>query len=356
MPFRTVIFGKPNSALQGPMPNQKVSIIDIARKSGLSITTVSRVLNGKAKQFRISEKSQQKIKDTAQKLNYIPNQFAANLKSGKSNTIALIIPSLSNPFFAGIASEINTEVRNRGYITIIGDSDEDLEVENEELLQMQSRNIEGLVIAPCSHNSDSIRKLYDRGLPVVCIDRYFKDLEIPYVSTDNYEGAMMATKHLIDYGHKRIACIQGVQDSIPNILRIQGFQEAMTGAGLTDFTISGNDFSIQNGYKETKLLLQREPRPTAIFTLSTTIAMGCLKALREENLSVPEDVSLITFDDHPYLDFLATPLTCVTQPTREICRMVIKFMFFMLGKKDIKSNQVLLKPELVYRKSVKRIT
>src|SRR5690349_14387982 len=204
------------------MPSQKVNIVDIAKKAGVSISTVSRVLNGKAEEFRISEKSQQKIRETARKLNYVPNQFAANLKSGKSNTIALIIPSLSNPFFAGIASEINAEVRNRGYITIIGDSDENQDIENEELLQMQSRNIEGLVIAPCSQNWKSIKRLHDEGLPVVCIDRYFADLDIPYVSTDNYAGAFMATQHLIEHGHKRIACIQGVQESTPNSLRIQG--------------------------------------------------------------------------------------------------------------------------------------
>lgn len=337
------------------MANQKVSIVDIAKKAGVSITTVSRVLNGKAEEFRISEKSQQKIRETARKLNYIPNQFAANLKSGKSNTIALIIPSLSNPFFAGIASEINAEVRNRGYITIIGDSDESTEIENEELLQMQSRNIEGLVIAPCSQNWDRIKQLHDQGLPIVCIDRYFEDLDIPYVSTDNYEGAVMATKHLLEHGHTNIACIQGVQDSIPNRLRIQGFQDAMKSAGIDDFIISGDEFSIQNGYKEAKLLLHQKNVPTAIFTLSNTIAMGCLKALKEEDVRIPDDISLITFDDHPYLDYLETPLTCVTQPTREICRIVIKYLFFMLTNKEIKSKQVLLKPELKYRKSVKRI-
>ena len=337
------------------MANQKINITDIAKKAGVSISTVSRVLNGKGEQYRISKKSQDKIRETARRLNYVPNQFAANLKSGKSNTIALIIPSLSNPFFAGIASEINAEVRNRGYITIIGDSDENKDIENEELLQMQSRNIEGLVIAPCSENWKSIKRLHDLGLPVVCIDRYYENLDVPYVSTDNYAGAFMATRHLIDHGHTHIACIQGLQQSTPNTLRIQGYKDAMLQSGLKNHLISGNDFSVQNGYKETKLLLQLKQRPTAIFTLSNTIAMGCIKALKEESVPIPEDISLITFDDHPYLDYLATPLTCVTQPTREICRIAIKYLFFMLARKDILSKQVLLTPELIYRKSVKRI-
>ncbi|HTF21089.1 MAG TPA: LacI family DNA-binding transcriptional regulator [Chryseolinea sp.] len=337
------------------MANHKVSIVDIAKKAGVSITTVSRVLNGKGEEFRISEKSQIKIRDTARKLNYVPNQFAANLKSGKSNTIALIIPSLSNPFFADIASEINSEVRNRGYATIIGDSDENVEIENDELRQMESRNIEGLIFAPCTQNWTSIKKMYDQGRPIVCIDRYFEGVDIPYVSTDNYDGAFMATKHLIENGHVRIACIQGVQESVPNKLRIQGFKDAMIAAGHGEYLIVGNEFSIQNGYKEAKLLLQSRERPTAVFALSNTIAMGCMKALREEGLEIPDDMSLITFDDHPYLDYLATPLTCVTQPTREICRLAVKHLFFMLANKEIKSKHVLLKPELKYRKSVKRI-
>jgi LacI family transcriptional regulator len=337
------------------MANHKVSIVDIAKKAGVSITTVSRVLNGKSEEYRISEKSQQKIKETARRLNYVPNQFAANLKSGKSNTIALIIPSLSNPFFADIASEINAEVRNRGYITIIGDSDENKEIEYEELQQMRSRNIEGLVIVPTSQNWKTIKQMHDQGLPVVCIDRYFEDQSIPYVTTDNYAGALMATKHLLDNGHSQIACIQGLEDSVPNKLRIEGFKNAMKKAGIQTYTISGNEFSEQNGYKETKLLLHMREKPTAIFALSNTIAIGCIKALREENVLIPDHISLITFDDHPFLDYLATPLTCISQPTREICRLAIKYLFFMLANKEIKEKYVLLKPELKYRKSVRSL-
>jgi LacI family transcriptional regulator len=334
---------------------QKVSIVDIAKKAGVSISTVSRILNGKAEEFRISEKSQLKVRETAKKLNYVPNQFAASLKSGKSNTIALIIPSLSNPFFADVASEINTEIRNRGYITIIGDSNENKELELEELQQMQARNIEALVIAPTAQNARVIKQLYDRGLPVVCIDRYLEDIDVPYVTTDNYAGAIMATKHLLENGHTRLACIQGVEDSVPNKQRIEGFKEAMRQAGLPDYVICGNEFSERNGYHETKMLLQRKQRPTAIFALSNNIAIGCIKALREENVSIPDDMSLITFDDHPFLEYFATPLTCVSQPIREICRIAIRNLFFMLANKEIKEKKILLPPQLQYRKSVKNL-
>lgn len=334
------------------MATHKVSITDIAQKTGLSTTTVSRVLSGKAEQYRIGKKSQQKIKEAAKEMHYVPNHFAANLRTGKSNTIALILPSLSNPFFASIASEINAEIRRFGYITIISDSDENPEIEKMELEQLRARNIEGLVIAPCSDHREHIQELYEEGLPVVCVDRYFEDLDIPYVSTDNYEGAKMATRHLIENGHKVISCIQGVRSSTPNRLRVKGFTETMNNAGLHDYSVVGDDFTVQNGYLETKLLLQQGKRPTALFALSNTIAMGCMKALKEENIRIPDDISLITFDEHPYLDYLATPLSCVAQPVSDISKIAIKFLFAKLDNGDFKPSQVLLKPKIQIKESV----
>jgi LacI family transcriptional regulator len=335
------------------MATLKVSITDIAKKTGLSTTTVSRVLSGKAELYRIGKKSQQKIEEAAKEMHYIPNHFAANLRTGKSNTVALIVPSLSNPFFAAIASEINAEIRKFGYITIISDSDENPEIEKMELEQLRARNIEGLIIAPCGNQWKHIKDLYDQGLPVICIDRYFENLDIPYVSTDNYDGAFHATQILIKNGHSRIACIQGVQESTPNRLRVKGFVDALKEAGIKDFSVVGDDFTVQNGYLETNLLLQQKVHPTAIFALSNTIAMGCIRALKEENKKIPDDISLITFDDHPYLDYLSTPLSCVAQPINDISKIATKFLFSKLNDKEIVVNQVLLKPEIKIKESIK---
>lgn len=340
-----------------------VNIKDISAETGLSITTVSRVLNGKAKEYRISQKSQKIVEKAAEKLNYIPNQFAANLKTGRSNTIALIVPSLNNPFFARIASEVNAKVRNYGYTTIISDSNEDYEVEELEVKHLLSRNIEGLIIVPCSAQSEHIQRIHDQGLPLICIDRYFEDLNLSYVSTDNYYGSFAATERLIEYGHKKITCIQGVKESTPNRLRIQGYKDALSKNGIEYVDIVGDAFSLQNGYLETKLLLQKEEKPTVIFTFSNTIAVGCLKALKEENVRIPDDMSLITFDDHPYLDYLATPLSCIAQPVQDISKIAAKLLFSKIDSNekvsdtDLKydTNKILLKPELKMKASVIRI-
>ena len=337
------------------MAAQKTNINDIAIKTGLSISTVSRVLNGKAEQFRIGKKSQQKINEAAKEMKYIPNKFAASLRTGKSNTIALIIPSLQNPFFADLASNINAEIRKFGFTTMISDSDENLEIEKMELQQIVSLNVDGLIIVPCGNQWDHIKSLYDNGLPVICIDRYFEDLDLPFVSTDNYDGAYNATKRLIENGHSIIACIQGVQHSTPNKLRVEGFKNAMEEAGLHNYIVTGDDFTLQNGYLETKLLFYQKQMPTAIFTLSNTIALGSMKALKEMNIRIPDDISLITFDDHPYLDFLATPLSCIEQPVSDISKIAVKFLFSQINKEDGKNKQVLLKPQIKLKSSVKRI-
>lgn len=337
------------------MSNHKVSITDIAKKAGLSTTTVSRVINGKGEQYRISKVSQQKILEVAKEMRYVPNLYAANLRTGKSNTVALIVPSLSNPFFAAIASGLNAEIRKYGYITIISDSNENFENEKKELEQLSARNIEGLIIVPSGNQWRHIKELYDQQLPIICIDRYFEDLDLPYVSTDNYDGAFHATKYLINNGHVSIACIQGVKESTPNRLRVKGFKEALEQSGIRDYWVVGDDFTIQNGYLETKLLMQQKVRPTAIFTLSNTIAMGCIKALKEENIRIPQDVSIITFDEHPYLDYLSTPLSCVAQPVNDIIQIAVKFLFTKLENKDMNVIKVLLKPKIIIKDSVKTI-
>jgi len=337
------------------MDHRKTNIKDIAKSTNLSITTVSRVLNGKAKQYRISEKSQKKIYEAAEALNYIPNQIAVNLQSGRTRTLALIIPSLMNPYFSRIAGLINMELQQMGYATLISDSNENPEIEKEELLQVNSRNVEGIIIAPCGNSPDQLRLIQNLKIPVVCLDRYIEGLEIPFVSTDNYQGAYQATKHLIKNGHTNIACIQGIESSMPNQLRIKGFKAALKEEGIKISSISGYDFSVNNGYTETLLLLQNKRKPTAIFAMSNTIALGCMTALKEYNLRIPGDISLIASDDHPYLDYLSTPLTCVAQPINDLCKIALRLLFSLINNEEIKSKQVFLQPTLKLRESVKQL-
>ncbi len=328
------------------------NINDIAKKLGLSITTISRVLNGKADQYRIGKATQLKVKELAEELDYVPNEFAANLRSGKSKTIALFIPTISNPFFAKIASDLNKELRAMEFMTIFSESDEDELVEEEILKKLRSKNIEGLLIAPCGSSSKEIIRLHDKGLPIVCFDRYFDSIDIPYVATDNLWGSYSATKYLIENGHRNIACIQGNKFSMPNIKRVEGYSKAMKEANINKLYIAGEKFDEQNGYLETKILLQNKENISAIFTLSNTIAIGSLKALKEEGVKVPQDISLITFDDAPYQELFSTPITCVAQPFMDISKIAIKMLIAELNNEPLTTTQILLKPKIIYRDSV----
>lgn len=332
------------------------TIKDISRVAGVSTTTVSRVLNKLSEKYRISEETKQLVIKTAADYNYRPNRTAVSLRLKKSNLMGLVVPDLSNPFFSNIASVVTQELRKNGYTVILTDcgNDEDIEIEMVKLLN--DRRIDGLLVVPSGRQVLHLENIYKSGVPVVCIDRYFDSSTLPYVATNNYKGAYDITEYLIKCGHKNIVCIQGLHHVMSNILRVNGYQDAMRDAGIEIQNVTGNDFSVENGYLETKLLLKKKDRPTAIFGFSDTIIFGSLKAIKEEGLMVPDDVSLVTFDNAEYLNYVDPPLTSVVQPVSQIAQMSIKMLLEMLANKDPvivgEQKQILLNPTIIYRQSV----
>ena len=321
----------------------------------MSTTTVSRVLNGLSKKYRISTETEDQVLKVAQKLNYRPNLAAVHFRLKKTNNIGLLIPSLANPFFANVAGHITAELHTRGYSVIISDCGEDDRIEAEMLTQLADRRIDGLLISPASRKPAVFENLYRSGLPVVFFDRYFEDSSIPYVSSHNYQGAYEITKYLIQSGHQRITCIQATRDVMPVTTRLRGYKAAMEEAGLIPDCV-GTGFSLQNGYIETKLLLSRATKPTAIFAFTNPIALGTIKALREEGISIPGQVSLVTFDDSEYLNFLDPPVTCVEQPLAEMARISVKMLLQQIEGHDAGAvnhpERILLNPRIIHRQSI----
>lgn len=193
-------------------------------------------------------------------------------------------------------------------------------------------------------------------MPIICVDRYFYDSDLSYVSSNNFEGAYSATKYLIGQGHTHISCIQGEKYLIPNIERGRGFLSAMSDSGITTYSVTGDAFSEQNGYVETKLLLQQKEKPSAIFAFGNTIAMGSLKALKEEKMKLPDDISLITFDNNPYLNYISPPLTCISQPVEDISKIAVKILLSDIQGNDHNVKRVLLKTKLEINESVKNVS
>jgi LacI family transcriptional regulator len=334
------------------------TINDVSKESNVSITTVSRVLNGLSKKYRISEETEELVIKAAEKLNYRPNLAAVNFRLKKTNIIGLLVPSLANPFFANMSSFITTELHKKGYSVMVCDCGEDQRIEAEMVNQLADRRIDGLLVSPSGSSCLHFENVYKLGLPVVCFDRYFENSVIPFVSSHNFQGAYEITKYLINAGHKRLACIQGTSNVMPMAKRTKGFLDAVNESGL-HADVVGNGFTVENGYIETKLLLNKAEPPTAIFTFTNPIALGAIKALREEGLNIPRDISLVTFDDAEYLNFLDPPITSVVQPMSEIARISIKILLEKIeqGEHDVMTHQekILLMPRIIHRESIRAV-
>lgn len=338
--------------------HSKITLKSIADRLGTSVTTVSRVLSGKASQFRISEKTEEAVWDVAKSLQFSPNQIARGLRLQRSFTLGLIIPDISNHFFATIARNIEIEARKFGFSIIICDSQESTEIENESLKLLQSRKVDGLIISSVGQNGENLEKIYKKGMPLIIVDRYFPNLDIPYVASDNFKGALEGVSYLIENGHRVIACLQGLLNSAPNEDRVRGYKEAhyKNNIQLDESLIVGDSFSEKNAYIETKLLLKRESPPTAIFAVSNSVAFGAIRAISEEDLKLPDDISIVSFDEEPYSEYLFTPMTTISQQKDEMGAIAVRLLINQIQSKNrLQTDKIKLPTELIKRKSVKNI-
>ena len=318
----------------------KETLVTISKRTGFAISTVSRVLNGQAEKYRISRKTVELILAEARRCDYTPSLLAKGLRMKRTNTLGLLIPQVSNPYFADIASAIIREARSHGYTVMVVDTMENEENEQEGIRTMLSRRVDGIVAVPCGRTPDHLEKV-DRSVPVMLVDRSFERTSLPYACTDNYRGGVEATRILLQSGHRRIACIQGVPHSMPNRRRVQGYLDALRQAGLQEEAIiTGDAFSLENGYRQTK------------FALSNTILLGAVKAIRESGLRIPEDISVVSFDDNPYLDFLVPAITRIGQPVEEIGKTAVRLLLESIREEVRCRTQLQLPPEKIVRDSV----
>jgi len=338
----------------------QTTLKSISEKLGVSVSTVSRVLSGKAERYRISDKTAALVKEEADRTNFAPNQIASALRLKKTHTIGLIIPDISNSFFAAIARHVEMEAAKRGYFIILCDSQDSTATEIEYIRLLLGRSVDGLIISPVGQIGGHLCDLRRNGTPVVLVDRYFPRLDLPYVTTDNRQGAFEAVTYLIGMGHRRIACIRGLPDSSSGNDREAGYREALTQCGIEvdEELIGGDDFSEHTGYAEVQRLLRGQgERPTALFSQGNLITFGAMRALAEAGLVIPEDISLISFDDHYYAGFLATPLTTVAQQNENIGCHAVKLLFEQLDRGvGQKIKGISLPAALVVRKSVARVS
>lgn len=329
----------------------KVTLEDIASKCGCSVATASRALSGNAAKYRISEDTVRKVREEASRQKYRPLSIAQKQRKERSSMIGLLLPSVANPYFADMASVIISELYRLNYTSLVMDTMEDESRFEESAKELLARNVEGIIAVPCGSDPFLLEQI-DAEVPVVLIDRYYEESSLSYVTTGNYKGAGEATRILIGNGHRKIACIQGVLSSMPNKERVKGFLDAVKEAGIgAEAQVVGSDFSIQNGYLETKLLLNSGSRPTAIFALSNTILLGAIKAIGEAGLRIPEDISVISFDDNPYLDFITPAISRMGQPIEDMAKLAVKILVGKIQSPST-SSRLLLSPRYLPGKSI----
>lgn len=333
---------------------KKDTLLSISEKTGYSISTVSRVLSGKGRQYRICQQTIDYITDVARSCNYTPNMIAQSLRTNKTNTIGLTVPNIDNPFFSTLAAVIINQFKSRGYNILLTDTMENEENENQALNSFVSRNVDGIIAVPVGVSPKNLENVA-KGIPVVLIDRYFEDTSLPYVCTDNYAGGYMATEYLIGKGYRNLLAVLGVPTSMPNRERLRGFLHALNDhkdLGILG-NFSGDSFSLENGYREAMKALNSDNVPDAIFAFSTTILLGVIKAVREMKLRIPEDVALISFDNNKFLDYLDPAMTRIEQPVNAIGKLATDNIIRMVEGEDKEkvTAQVLIRPVLIEGRS-----
>ncbi len=325
----------------------------ISKDLNVSISIVSRILNGKAKEFRISDATVDIVLKHAKKIGYAPNLIAKGLQASQTFTLGLMVPNIANSFFAVMAKNIEKWAFKASYSIILVDSDESVEIEKQQVNNMLGRKVDGIIIAPVGDSYQHFSKIVKQRIPLIFVDRYFTESSIPYITSNNYQGCYDATKHLIKKGHSRIGLICG--NNINELVqeRTKGYLDAHKDSGVPIFqelTI-GNTFSIENGFDSTNKLLQLDQPPTSILAMNNLIGFGVLQAIHKRNLSIPSQLSLIIFDDHPYLSLLSPSISAIKQDSEKIGEMAVKAILKEINSEsDIQSIQIPTK--LILRDSV----
>jgi LacI family transcriptional regulator len=328
---------------------------DIARDLGLSVVTVSKVLRN---QPDISEGTRQRVLKRTHELNYQPNPAARALVTGRSFTIGLVVPDLIHSFFAEVAKGLSSVLREQGYRLLISTSEEDPVLERGEIDDLLARRVDALIVASTQLTVESFRRIEQREMPYVLIDRSFLGLPANFVGVDDEEVGRLATEHLISIGRRRIAHIRGPEVSTA-MGRLEGYRRTLALHNLdapAAYVVSGR--TIDNagdvsGQESMAHLLALDPRPDAIFCYNDPTAMGALRAILESGLRVPEDVAVIGCGNVYYAHLLRVPLSSIDQDSTGIGEHAAKLALSLVESKGTptRPKSALLQPKLVARAS-----
>jgi LacI family transcriptional regulator len=332
-----------------------VRMKDIAMDLGVSVVTVSKVVRNHSD---ISEETRERVLRRMKELNYRPNLAARALVTGRTFSMGLIVPDLTHPFFAQVAKGLSGALRKAGYGLILSSSEDDPELEQQEIDQLLARRVDALLIASTQWTVESFRRIEEQRTPYVLIDRQFMGLAAHFVGVNDEQAGYLATAHLIDQGCERIAHIRGPEVSTA-VGRAEGFRRALAEKGRTALPehvipigASGDDRGESGGREAMRKLLETDPRPDAVFCYNDPVALGAMRSVLEAGLRIPQDIAVVGCGNLNYADLLRVPLTSVDQGVLSIGEQAGNLALSLIGAKGpIRPKSHITQPSLVVRAS-----
>ncbi|NCT91240.1 LacI family transcriptional regulator [Cellulomonas sp. APG4] len=332
----------------------RASIADVARQAGVSLGTVSNVLN---RPERVAPGTRQRVLDAIEELAFVPNGRARQLRAGTLTTVGAILLDIGNPFFTEVARGIEDRLAQDDHTLMLASSDEDPEREARYLRLFEEHGVLGVLVTPASQDLEHLLELRGRGLEIVLLDRTSPDPDVSSVAVDDVAGAAMAVAHLLEQGHRRIAFLNGPDTIKQCVDRRAGAVRALADAGLDPdealHEVVVPSLNATGGEQGVERLLAELPAPpTALFCVNDLTAMGAMRVLRwTHGLDIPRDVAVVGYDDVSFAEMLTTPLTSVRQPMRRLGSVAADLLLRATGPDDAPAEQVVFQPELVVRAS-----
>ena len=333
---------------------KRISIKDIAKKAGVVPSTVSFVINGKTKEMRISDELAEKVRAVIKETNYQPNHTAVSLRTGKSKIIGLIVEDISNVFFATLAKTIEDEAYALGYKIVYCSTENNDEKGSELIKMLTSQQVEGFLITPSSGMSGEVSRLLEDKKPVVLMDRYFTDVDVPYVLVDNKAGIKLGMKHLFSKGHKKIAFITVDLEQVQMQERELAYKACMQRKGYDELVLKlSYTIKPEAAVEKIAAFITKTPDLDAVFFATNYLGVYGLESINNLKLKIPEDLAIICFDDHDIFRLFKPGITIIKQPIMDIAVTAIQLLMRQFQKEELtrKELHILKTPTLVVRAS-----
>ncbi len=325
-----------------------VKLEDIARESGFSIATVSRVLTNS--NYPVRESVRKKIIETADTMGYSPNLIARSLRTDQTNTIGILVDDLLSPFTPPVVRGIQDRLKESNFISLIVNSDWDTQQEQAGIVSLLSRPVDGIIFVEYSHltSSEALKKA---NKPGVFVHRLFGTSIKNSVVPDDVYGAALAVEHLIKLGHRSIAIICGPQNWHNSLKRLEGYKQTLTKYGITfqPEWVQTGDWEVEGGYTCTQNLLKSPQRPTAIFASNDLMALGAIYAIQDAGLNVPDDIAVVGYDNREFTWIVRPNITTVVMPVYEMGRIAAEILLQQIADGSRENDEVQVKGELIIR-------